>query len=71
MIKKFLFLSLLLIPTQVNAATCGYASHYGVGDGFHGNRTANGEYFSAYERTVAHRWCPNTNDGWGRIFDMN
>ena len=46
------------IPTQVNAATCGYASHYGVGDGFHGSRTANGEYFSAYERTVAHRWLP-------------
>jgi rare lipoprotein A len=58
MFKKLLFLSLLFIPTQVNAATCGYASHYGVGDGFHGSRTANGEYFSAYGSTVAHRWLP-------------
>ena len=58
MFKKLLFLSLLLIPTQVNAATCGYASHYGVGDGMNGNRTANGEYFSAYGSTVAHRWLP-------------
>jgi len=58
MFKKLLFLSLLFIPTQVNAATCGYASHYGVGDGFNGSMTANGEYFSAYGRTVAHRWLP-------------
>jgi rare lipoprotein A len=47
-----------LIPTQVSAATCGYASYYGVGDGFHGNMTANGEQFNAYGRTVAHRWLP-------------
>ena len=58
MFKKLLFLSLLFIPTHVNAATCGYASHYGVGDGFNGSMTANGEYFSAYGRTVAHRWLP-------------
>ena len=50
--------TLAFVPLKASAATCGYASHYGVGDGFHGSRTANGEYFSAYERTVAHRWLP-------------
>jgi len=47
-----------LIPFPASAATCGYASYYGVGDGTHGGRTANGEYFSAYGKTVAHRWLP-------------
>jgi len=45
-------------PIQASAATCGYASHYGVGDGTNGGMTANGEYFNAYGRTVAHRWLP-------------
>ena len=58
MVKKLLILSLILFPLQAKAETCGYASHYGVGDGMNGNRTANGEYFSAYGRTVAHRWLP-------------
>jgi rare lipoprotein A len=34
--------------------TCGLATFYGMGDGFHGQRTANGERFSAYELTAAH-----------------
>ena len=50
--------TLAFVPLKASAATCGYASHYGVGDGFHGSRTANGEYFSAYGSTVAHRWLP-------------
>ena len=58
MFKKLLIFSLILFPLQAKAETCGYASHYGVGDGFNGSRTANGEYFSAYGRTVAHRWLP-------------
>ena len=33
---------------------CGIATFYGVGDGFHGQRTANGERFSAYQLTAAH-----------------
>lgn len=33
----------------------GMASYYGVGDGFHGRRTANGERFDAYGLTAAHR----------------
>lgn len=31
------------------------ASHYGVGDGFHGRRTASGEVFNAYALTAAHK----------------
>ena len=34
--------------------TCGIATYYGVGDGFHGQRTANGERFNAYQLTAAH-----------------
>jgi rare lipoprotein A len=37
---------------------CTTASHYGVGDGFHGRTTANGEVFNAYELTAAHRHLP-------------
>lgn len=33
----------------------GNASYYGVGDGTHGNRTANGETFNAYGLTAAHK----------------
>ena len=61
MIKKLLisvFSIGALMPMQASAATCGYASHYGIGDGFNGNTTANGERFNAYSRTVAHKWLP-------------
>lgn len=34
------------------------ASHYGVGDGFHGRVTANGEIYDAYGITAAHRTLP-------------
>jgi hypothetical protein len=34
------------------------ASWYGVPDGFHGRRTANGEIFDAYGLTAAHRYLP-------------
>ncbi len=34
--------------------TCGIATYYGVGDGFHGQKTANGERFDAYHHTAAH-----------------
>ena len=58
MIKKLILTAICFLPLGANASTCGYASHYGVGDGFHGGTTANGEQFSAYGRTVAHRWLP-------------
>ena len=51
-------LGLITLPMQAQAATCGYASHYGVGDGFHGQTTANGERFDAYRLTTAHPSLP-------------
>ena len=48
-----------LAPLQAKAASgCTLASHYGVGDGYHGQTTANGEWFNAYGKSVAHRWLP-------------
>jgi rare lipoprotein A len=48
-----------MAPLQAKAASgCTLASHYGVGDGYHGRTTANGEWYNAYGKTVAHRWLP-------------
>jgi rare lipoprotein A len=48
-----------LAPVTAKAASgCSLASHYGVGDGYHGQITANGERFNAYGKSVAHRWLP-------------
>jgi rare lipoprotein A len=48
-----------LAPLSAKAASgCSLASHYGVGDGYHGQITANGEVYNAYGKTVAHRWLP-------------
>lgn len=41
-----------------HARTCTNASHYGVGDGYHGKRTASGQIFNAYGLSVAHRSLP-------------
>ena len=38
--------------------TCGISTFYGMGDGFHGQRTANGERFDAYRWTAAHPYLP-------------
>lgn len=43
---------------MIAALMCGIATFYGVGDGFHGQRTANGERFDAYSRTAAHPYLP-------------
>ena len=43
-------------PAQ--AASCSGASHYGMGDGYHGQRTASGERFNTYAMTAAHRSLP-------------
>jgi len=58
--KRLLFSLLLLCPLQAQAATlqCGYASHYGKSDGYHGQRTASGSRFDAYALTAAHPWLP-------------
>lgn len=39
------------------AETC-IASQYGIGDGYHGRRTASGERFNTYALTAAHRTRP-------------
>jgi rare lipoprotein A len=43
-----------MIETLVSGLVCGIATFYGVGDGFHGQTTANGERFDAYRWTAAH-----------------
>lgn len=53
--KKLLIIAALLLSTSVASATCGRASHYGHGDGFHGKRTATGERMNAYDHTAATR----------------
>lgn len=46
-------------PAAVEAASaCGYASHYGHGDGYHGRTTASGKRFNAYGLGIAHRHLP-------------
>jgi rare lipoprotein A len=48
-----------MAPLQAKAASgCSLASHYGVGDGYHGQTTANGERYNAYGKSVAHKWLP-------------
>lgn len=56
----FLALGLVGVAPHPARATsgCSSASHYGVGDGYHGQRTANGERYNAYGKSVAHRWLP-------------
>ena len=41
-----------------SARQCAEVSHYGLGDGFHCQRAANGSRFDAYGRTAAHRFLP-------------
>ena len=47
-----------MIETLIAGLACGIATYYGVGDGFHGKVTANGERFDAYHRTAAHPYLP-------------
>ena len=49
----------LLAPSPSHATgSCAGASFYGVGDGYHGLTTANGERFNTYALTAAHRYLP-------------
>lgn len=45
-------------PDARAASGCTSVSHYGIGDGYHGRITANGETYNAYGYSVAHRWLP-------------
>ena len=55
MFRLSLAVGLLLAGiSQARTETC-IASQYGVGDGYHGKRTASGERFNTYALTAAHR----------------
>jgi rare lipoprotein A len=46
-------------PVAVEAASsCAHASFYGLGDGFHGLRAADGSRFDAHGLTTAHKTLP-------------
>ena len=45
---------LALLGVQPAEASCGQASHYGVGDGYAWQTTANGEKMNPYAMTAAH-----------------
>jgi len=45
-------------PTAKAASGCSLASHYGVGDGYHGQTAANGEVYNAYGMSAAHKYLP-------------
>jgi rare lipoprotein A len=48
-----------LAPAAVEAkSSCAHASFYGVGDGFHGLRAADGSRFDAHGLTTAHKTLP-------------
>lgn len=75
MLRLILAAALLCIfCNEVAAETC-IASQYGIGDGYHGKRTASGERFNTYANdpyTVAHKTKPFgsfvtiTNEGNGK-----
>jgi rare lipoprotein A len=48
----------LATPQAQAASGCTSASHYGVGDSYHGRTTASGETYNAYGNSVAHRSLP-------------
>jgi rare lipoprotein A (peptidoglycan hydrolase) len=59
--STFLFAAATLgfaTPQAQAASGCTSASHYGVGDSYHGRTTANGETYNAYGNSVAHRSLP-------------
>lgn len=51
-------LAAFLLSAVPAMASTMVASHYGVGDGYDGKRGANGEIFSAYAFTAAHKTLP-------------
>ena len=53
--RAFVILALMAIPAH--AETC-IASQYGVGDGYHGKRAADGSIFNTYAMTAANKTLP-------------
>jgi rare lipoprotein A len=54
MIRFLLAAALCCAPLFAHAETC-IASQYGVGDGYHGRRAADGSIFNTHALTAAHR----------------
>ena len=55
MLRTTLIAAVLCCASSIlHAETC-TASQYGVGDGYHGKRTASGERFNTHALTAAHR----------------
>lgn len=50
--------SLSLISPPAAQASCGLASHYGIGDGYGWQTTASGEPMNPNAMTAAHRYLP-------------
>jgi rare lipoprotein A len=48
----------MVLTTAPAWAGCVRASHYGVGDGFNGRKTASGQRFNAHGMSAAHRTLP-------------
>jgi len=57
-LSSVLLLGALVPQAQAAAFQCGQASHYGISDGYHGQRTASGQRFNAYAMTAAHPSLP-------------
>ena len=57
-LSSLLLLTALSPQAQAAAFQCGPSSHYGIGDGYHGQRTASGQRFNAYALTAAHPSLP-------------
>lgn len=50
-------LALVALASHSYAETC-IASQYGIGDGYHGKRAADGSIFNTYALTAAHKTLP-------------
>lgn len=57
MIRILIAMFALLFSTSAFAETC-IASQYGIGDGYHGKRAADGSIFNTYAMTAAHKTLP-------------
>jgi rare lipoprotein A len=55
MLKTTLIAAALCCASSIAYAETCTASHYGIGDGYHGKRTANGERFNTHAMTAAHK----------------
>lgn len=58
MLRTFFAAALLCAAVTPSIAETCIASQYGIGDGYHGKRTADGSIFNTYALTAAHKTLP-------------